>query len=49
LYEYLKNLNHSNEVGHSNFEIPDINDNFSHDTLNGEITEEEITSAIQNF
>lgn len=49
MYEYFKNLNHSNEVGHSNFEIPDINDNFAHDTLNREITEEKTTSAIQNL
>jgi hypothetical protein len=40
-------MNLSNEVGDSNFEIPDINDNLANDTLNGEITEEEITSAIQ--
>jgi hypothetical protein len=49
LYEYFTNLNVSNEVGDSNFEIPYTNDNLANDTLNGEITEEEITSAIQNF
>jgi hypothetical protein len=49
LYEYFKNLNLSNEVGDSNFEIPDINDNLANDTVNGEITEEEITSAIQSL
>jgi len=47
--DIFTNLNFSNEVGESNFEIPDTNDNLANDTLNGEITEEEITSAIQNL
>ena len=49
LYEYFKNLNLSNEVGDSNFEMPDNNDNLANDTLNGKIIEEEITSIIQNL
>jgi hypothetical protein len=49
LYEYLKNLNLSNEVGDSNFEMPNTNDNLANDTLNGKIIEEEITSIIQNL
>ena len=49
LYEYFKNLNLSNEVGDSNFEMPDNNDNVANDTLNGKIIEEEITSIIQNL
>ena len=49
LYEYFKNLNLSNEVGDSNFEMPDTNDNLANDTLNGKIIEEEITSIIQNL
>ena len=49
LYEYFTNLNVSNEVGDSNFEIPYTNDNLANDTLNDEMTEEEITSAIQSL
>jgi hypothetical protein len=33
LYEYFKNLNLSNEVGDSNFEMPDTNDNLASDTI----------------
>jgi hypothetical protein len=33
LYEYFKNLNLSNEVGDSNFEMPDTNDNLANDTI----------------
>jgi hypothetical protein len=42
-------MNLSNEVGDSNVEIPDTNDNLANDTLNDEMTEEEITSAIQSL
>ena len=42
-------MNLGNEVGDSNFEMPDTNDNLANDTLNGKFIEEEITSIIQNL
>jgi len=50
LYDYFKNLNTNNEEEeYVDFVLPDCDDEFVNNILNGEITEDEIISAVKNM
>lgn len=50
LYKYFRNLN-INDEDNSNFDVPDLDDDLANDTsiINGEITEDEVISAVKEF
>jgi hypothetical protein len=47
LYEYSKTLNTDNEISDTNFELPDCDDEFVDEILNGKITENEVLLAAK--
>jgi len=47
LYEYLKNLNTDNDISDTDVELPDCEDEFVDEILNGKITENEALLAAK--